>query len=156
MSDQIETHQIMGHALEVAGAKRVAHTLGLSLGHTYKLARHPMDASDPEGTGVRNDLDRIEALADLLASRPGGAAVLVEMREWFDGLFERALGTRPSAGLTPERMASEASRTLTEFGQFIAECRPGAYDPERLVREGAEAVAAIESLMRAAAMGGGR
>lgn len=146
----IESHQVIAHALEVLNAKRVAHALGLSVAYVYKLARPMADADAPDATGARNDLDRIEALAEALATRDEGRAVLVAMRTWFDDLFARTLGERESETLTRERLTLEAGRVLREVGEFLAQCDPAALQYERLVKEATEAIAAIERVIQLA------
>ena len=93
-----DTSAIYARAIDTVGAKRVAHALGLSLSHTYRLQRPTMDV-DPDGTGARSDLDRIEALVDLLAARPEGRPVhtLQELIEWGQDLLALDEG-RATAG----------------------------------------------------------
>lgn len=138
---QLDTHVIYRRALDVAGPKHVAHALGLSLGHVYRCARDPMDV-DGEGTGARNDLDRLQALAELLATRPGGAAVLVQMREWTDALFDRLLGQ--STQHSPVSMADmgDLAREYAEFAQNVNA------EPSVVNKEGAELIAKTVDIMR--------
>lgn len=147
-----DTNEIYAAAIEAVGAKRVANALGYSLQHTYRLARPTMDL-DPDGTGARSDLDRIEALVNLLAAYPDGRPVLMRMRSAYDEMFDRALGAWQPVPLTRDSLAERAGKTVKEFAEFLATCSADGFDGQRLQREGAEAIEAIERLMRSASVG---
>lgn len=145
-----ESHDVLRRAIDAAGAKRVAQALGLSLGYTYRFARHPMDPHDPDGTGAANPLDRIEALAELLAVRPEGRPILVELQRWFGGLFDRLLSDRAPERLTVDRFHAHVGQVMKEAGEAVAKCQSSALAcaqmREGLRRELAEAIAALTSL----------
>lgn len=126
-TETTETSELYARIIAAVGAKRVAHTLGLSLSHTYRLQRPTMDA-DPDGTGARSDLDRIEALVDLLAARPEGRPALVELKQWFDGLFDRALGAWGGSELTVDRFHAQVGLAVREVGEAIARCQRDALE----------------------------
>lgn len=122
MQTEMDTNEIYSNAIKAVGAKRIAHALGLSLSHTYRLARPTMDV-DPDGTGARSDLDRVELFVDLLAARPGGRVVLVQMRQWFDALFNRALGAWGGGELTEDTFRGHVGRAVSEFGEAVSACQ---------------------------------
>lgn len=144
-----DTNEIYRHAIEAVGAKRLAPALGLSLSHLYRLQRPTMDA-EPDGTGARSDLDRVETMVDLLAARPSGRPVLVEMHGWFDALFDRALGAWGGDRLTPDRFHAQVGRAVKEVGEVIARCQDEALGCDELRRglrrEIQEAVAELSAL----------
>jgi len=148
-----ETHELMRRIIDTVGAKVVAHALHLSLSHVYRMARHPMDADDPDGTGTRNDLDRIEMLVDVLAARPHARPVLRELHLWFDALFRRALDREEPAPLTDIELARRLGHVVREFGEFLETCDARDLDPKRVWQEGSEALDAIERLLRAVQAG---
>lgn len=145
----MDTSEIYRSAIDVAGAKRVAQALSLSLSHTYRLQRAAMD-EDPEGTGARSDLDRIEALVDLLAARPAGRPVLVQMRQWFDALFDRALGAWGGGQLCVDRFHALFGEATREVGEAVSRCQREALECEELRaalrKELQEAIAALSEL----------
>jgi hypothetical protein len=145
----MDTSEIYRDAMEAAGAKRLAHALGLSLSHAYRLARPTHDV-DPDGTGARSDLDRLEALVDLLASRPQGRPVLVKMRQWTDALFRRALGAWAGPALDDDSLAEQVGRAVKEVGEAIARCQRVVLEcPEKraeLRRDLHEAIAELKAL----------
>jgi hypothetical protein len=136
-----DTSLLFRRGMDVAGPKRMAHALNASLGHTYRMGRDSGDV-DAEGTGARNMFDHMEAAGELLASRgEDGRAVLVEWRQWTDALFSRLLGESvPARPVTMEDVGAAAK----EFGEFAA----AAGDPERVNKEGAEAIAKIVEIMQ--------
>lgn len=149
MQTEMDTNDIYRSAIEAVGAKRIAHALGLSLSHTYRLARPTMDV-DPDGTGARSDLDRIELFVDVLAARPAGRVVLVQMRQWFDALFQRALGAWGGGELTEDTFRGHVGRAVSEFGEAVSACQSKALECEaarvELRRELREAIAEMEKL----------
>src|SRR5690606_38807911 len=106
-----------------------------------------------DGTGTRNDLDRIEMLVDVLAARPHARPVLRELHLWFDSLFRRALGREEPAPLTDVELAHRLGHVVREFGEFLETCDARDLDPKRVLQEGSEAMDAIERLIRAAQAG---
>jgi hypothetical protein len=147
-----DTHELYRAAIDAIGAKKVAHALGLSLSHTYRLQRPPMDESDGDGTGARSDADRIEMLVDVLAAHPYARPVLHRGRLHFDALFRRALDREDMRPLSAEALAAQVGGVCKEFGEFLRECGP-MLEPHRVLKEGAEAIEAIERLIRAAQVG---
>lgn len=149
MQTDMETSDLYRDAIEAAGAKRLAHALGISLSHAYRLARPTMDV-DPDGTGARSDLDRLEALVDLLASRPEGRPVLVKMRQWTDALFRRALGAWAGPALDEDTLADQVGRAVKEVGEAISRCQRAVLEcPDRrgeLRKELHEAIAELKTL----------
>ena len=148
----IETHELYRLILEAAGAKRVAHALGLSVSHVYRMARHPMDDGDPDGTGTRNDLDRLELLVDVLAARPHARSTLRMLKLWFDTLFARALDGDEGIPMDDIERVHRLGQIVREFGEFMAHAGPHE-DPVRVAKEGAEAIEAISSYLRGLAAG---
>lgn len=146
-----DTSDLYRHAIDAVGAKRVAHALGLSLSHTYRLQRPTMDV-DADGTGARSDLDRLETLVDLLAARPAGRPVLIELRGWMARLFDRALGAWAEADLSEDAFTAQVGRAVQEFGEALTCCRAEVlHQSERrraLRKELREAIAALEGLDR--------
>lgn len=117
-----DTSDLYRSAIEAVGAKRIAHALGLSVSHVYRLQRPTMDV-DPDGTGARTDLDRLETLVDLLAARPAGRPVLIEIRQWLDALFDRALGAWGGSELTVDRFHAQVGMVAKKVGEAIARCQ---------------------------------
>ena len=148
----METSDIYRHAIEAVGAKRVAHALGVSLGHTYRLQRPTMDI-DADGTGARSDLDRIEALVDLLASRPEGRPVLVEMRGYLTSTLDRALGAWEGGALTESRLLSLQGKACREVGEALVRCDWHRLEPDAARKEIREAIAALEEMDAAIGQG---
>jgi len=141
----METSEIYRRALEAIGAKKFAHALGVSLGHAYRLARPTMDV-DADGTGARSDLDRLETLIDLLAARPEGRPVLVELRSYLTGLLDGALGAWSGGELTEGRLLSLQGKACREVGEALVRCDWNRLEPEAAKREIEEAIAALEEL----------
>lgn len=144
-----ETHELYRAAIDAIGAKKVAHALGLSLSHTYRLQRPPMDESDGDGTGARSDVDRIEMLIDVLAAHPYARPVLHQWRLHFEAMFRRALDREEIRPVSDEALARKVGDVCREFGEFLRECGP-TLDARRVLKEGAEAIEAIERIIRAA------
>lgn len=145
----IEPDYLYRRLTKVVGAKRLATLLGLSLSHLYRLGREPMDV-DPDGTGARNDFDRIEVAVEAAALRPGGAEVVREVELWFDALFARVRQVRPVEPLDADEIPAHASRIMREAADVIDECGRRGCEPTRLVKEIAEAMEALERLSLAA------
>lgn len=144
-----ESYELFKDAIEAIGARKVARALGLqSVSSAYRLARHPMDEDDPDGTGARNDLDRLEQLMDVLAAHPHARPVLIRFRLFFDGTFRRALDHEEVLPLTSDRVADKAARLCKEFGELLAEMP--SMDPDRIVNEGSELMAVLDRLIQAA------
>lgn len=149
----IETHLLYESAIRAIGAKKVANAMSLSLAYVYRLRQPPM-AIDAESNGAdRNDFDRVEALIDVLAAYPAGRPVLVLMRTWFNAITDRALGVWKPEPISAERRAAKTAHCLREFAEFIEAAGGGELDTERLQKEGADAIEAIERLMTACALG---
>lgn len=145
-----ESYQVYHRAIEAVGAKKLAHALDLSLSHTYRLARHPMDSNDPDGTGGRNDLDRFEALGDVLAAHPKtGLPTLALLHGWMEERFSRWLGRANPAPLADSHLATKAGELCREFGELLVEARPG-FDADRVVKEASEVIAVLQLLIRSA------
>lgn len=140
-----ESDQIYQHAIEAVGAKRIARALGLSLGHVYRFARPTME-EDPSGTGCRSDLDRLEELVDLLAARPEGRPVLVEIRQHVRAMLDRALGAWRCEALTPEGLVALEAAALREVGEALTACAWEGLDRSAARKEVREAIAALEAL----------
>ncbi len=143
-----ESSDIYQHAIEAVGAKRIAQALGLSLSHVYRLARPTME-EDPNGTGARSDLDRLDTLVDLLAARPGGRPVLVEMRAYLVGMLDRALGAWGGGELTHGRLLALQGEAVKEIGEALVRCDWERLDRGAARREIQEAIAALETLAAA-------
>lgn len=146
----IESNQLYSRAIDAVGAKKVAHALDLSLSHTYRIARNPMDIDNPDGTGARNDLDRLEAFGDLMAAHPAfGLSVLVLLRMWIDERFARWFGTAISSPLVDSELAAKAGEVCKEFGELLQQLRPG-FDADVVAKEASDVVAVLEQLIKAA------
>lgn len=145
----IEPHHLYAKLTKVIGAKRLATLQGLSLAHIYRLGREPMDL-DPDGTGARNDFDRIEVAVEAASLRPGGQEVVREVELWFHALFTRVRQVRPVAPLDSGEIPAHASKIMREAADVIDECGRTGCDRTRLVKEIAEAMEALERLSLAA------
>lgn len=145
----IEPHHLYRRLTEVVGAKRLAVLLGMSLSHLYRLGREPLD-TDPDGTGARNEFDRIEVAVEAASLRPGGQEVVREVELWFHALFARVRQVRPVAPLSSAEIPAHASKIMREAADVIDECSRGGCEPIRLVKEIAEAMEALERLSLAA------
>jgi hypothetical protein len=143
-----DTTLMMRRASEVAGVKRLAAAMGCGTAHMHRLLRDPADLSDnPDATGARNMLDHVEAACGVLATRGDeGRVVLVEWREWFDGLFELLLGERP-ATLTAQRRQHHVATLSREFADVLRELVEDGADKAALRRELAELVQVAERVM---------
>lgn len=148
--NMIETHQLVQRIKEAVGLKRFAQAVGRSLGHVYGWTHDP---HDPNSDGKANLFDWLEATVDLLASRPEGRPVLLLIRSWFNALIDRGLGAWTPQPMTRDGLAHETSRALREFSDLVDECGAEDFCRERLVKEGAEAIEAIERLMRSVSGG---
>lgn len=142
----IEPHHLYHRLTQVVGAKRLAAILGVSLSHLYRLGREPMDV-DPEGTGTRNEFDRIEAAVEAAALRPGGQELVREIELWFQALFARARQVRAVEPLRAEDIPVHATRIMREAADVIEECgRDGHGCDKRMLKEIAEAIEAMQRL----------
>lgn len=141
----IETHQLVQAIKGAVGMKRLAHAVGRTVAHVYTWTHDP---ADPNAEGKPNLFDWLEAVVDVLASRPEGRPVLLLIRSWFNSLIDRALGAWTPQPMTRDAVAHETSRALREFSDLVEECGADELCRERLVKEGAEAIEAIERLMR--------
>lgn len=141
-----ETTKLLRQVLEIAGPKRVSAATGFALGTVYAWARDPMDL-DPDGTGQSNPLDRLEQIAEALATRgEPGRTVLIQLDGWWQRLMDRLLGQRAEQ-LTHSALlglACEATREASDVGVALAD---GA-DRDRVRREIAEAREALDRLER--------
>ena len=146
----IETWKLSAAIKDAVGAKRFAAAVGRTLQTVYSWCRDPMD---PEQDGSPNLFDWLEAVIDTLAARPEGRPVLIQLRCWTVGTIDRALGAWQPLPLTRDTLAIEAGESVREFGEFLRQCCPDGFDRDRLLKEGAEAVEAIERLMAAAQEG---
>lgn len=145
----METWQIIRLAIDETSDVAIAQGTGYDRSTIHKMGRHPADVENPDATGVQNFLDRVEGFIHQLAVRPKGRPVLRVLRTWFNAKCDEAVGGDTCA-LTAEELSQHTARICKEFGELVTECRPGDCDTRRLVKEGAEAVEAIERLMRAA------
>ncbi len=139
----IETTQLISAAGEAVGYKKLSHALGLSLAHTYKLAADPMSLDQP----VRNDLDRIGSVIDLLAALPHARPALILWKEFFDEAFNRALNREHLSALTCEAVPAVAEKLCREFADVLRECRKD-YVPDALAKQAAELMAELSLLIR--------
>lgn len=146
-----DSHELFAASIEVIGAKKVASALNLSLAHTYRLQRSPLD-EDPNGTGARNDVDRIEQLVDVLAAHPRARPVLHRWRLYFDALFRRAIDHEDARPVSEGAFAERVGQAVIEFGEMLKQCGSDV-DPARVAKEGAETIEAIERLVRSALAG---
>lgn len=146
-----ETSLLMRAVLEVAGAKRVSIVTGYALGTVYAMGRDPADAN-PDATGQANPFDRVEQLGELCATRgQEGRAVLVQMREWTDRLYDRLMGAQvePATTVIRFRAMIDAAR---ETAEALAKCDPESPDYAAVHKEVSEAIASLENVLRAFAM----
>lgn len=143
----LESHEMVRQMIDAVGVRRVARALNVGTSHVYRMARHPMDDSDPEGTGTRNDFDRLELLVDVLAAHPQARPTLRLMRLWFESLFARALDNDQGIALDDIERVHRLGHVVKEFGEFMEHAGPHE-DPARIAREGAEAMEAIAAYMR--------
>lgn len=146
----MDTFRLCSAIKDAIGAKRFAVAVGRTQQTVYDWCRDPQD---PEAQGSTNLLDWFEAVVVLLGSRPEWRPVLVQLRAWVVGVIDRALGAWQPQPLTRDTLAVKTSAALREFSEFVGECAPAGFDRERLAKEGAEAIAEIERLMRAAERG---
>lgn len=149
----METWQIVRAAIDAITDKAVAYAMGYDRGTVHRMARHPQDADDPDGTGSKNIFDRVEGLIQALAVRQAGRPVLTTLRAWFNGVCDDALGLTTPEPLTPEALSQHTALMCREFGEMVSECRPGDCDHERLIREATQCRDAIDRLIRAAMRG---
>lgn len=148
----IEPHYLYRRLTEVVGAKKLSLIMGISLSHLYRLGREPMD-TDPEGTGSRNEFDRIEVAVEAAALRPGGKEVVREVELWFQALFTRVRQVQPVEPLRIEDLPGHASRIMRETADVIEECGRAGGCSERLGKELAEAMEAMQRLYLASQVG---
>lgn len=143
----METFRICDTIKDALGAKRFAAAVGRTLQTVYSWCR---DQHDPNADGERNLFDWFEAVVDALAARPEGRPVLIQLRSWMLTVIDRALSAWKPQQLTPDALVHETSRVLREFSDFIDECGSEDFCRDRLAKEGAEAMEAIERLIRSA------
>lgn len=141
----METNDLFHIAGDAVGFKQLSHALGLSLAHTYKLAADPMSLDVP----VRNDLDRIASVVDMMAARPHAKPALVLWRTWFQDLFARAIYDERAPVLTCDNVQATTERLCSEFADVLKECRKD-FVPEAVAKQAAELMAVLETLVRCA------
>lgn len=146
----IATYRLIRGWIDAINDKRVARALGYDRGTVHRMARHPADADDPDGTGSLNLLDRLEGIVEALAVHPQGRAEIELLDQWWETLILRACGDPDGTLLGSEALTRHAAEMCREFGELLSECRPGACDHERLAREGSDVLAAVGRLVRAA------
>lgn len=150
----MRSHEFHRRAIDVLGAERVARIYGVKVASAYRLARHPADDEDPDGTGARNPLDRIADLQDALAAYPEGRALLVEWKTLEDSQHARRLGAGHRQRYSVEAVARKLASLSAEFSDVVRECGQGAHPTtfcaQRLKREAAECIAELQDLMHEA------
>lgn len=145
-----ETWQLSKAIKDTLGAKRFAAAVGRTVQTVYSWSRDPLD---PEQDGSTNLFDWMEAVVEALAIRPEGRAVIVRLRMWFIGLTDRALSAFQPRAITRDELAMHTSEAIREFSDLLRECAPDNLDPERIAKEGAEAIDAIQRLQAAVQAG---
>lgn len=140
------TYELYDSAMKALGPRRVARVLQVGVSHAYRMARAPMGEGHAEGTGARNDLDRIEALVMELAKEEKGRAVLVEWQGHFSSLFDRALGRWQREPLTREGVVRGVGQVMREFGTYLQAFAPDQVNPEVVAEESGYLLEEIEKL----------
>lgn len=153
MSTGVRSYEILRMAIDAIGDKLVARGTGYDRSTVHRMARHPMDAEDPDATGAANVLDRLEGLVQELGFRPAGRPVVRVLRGWLEDACERALGAGGSEPLTAERLSRQTSGILREVADVIDACGGEEIDARRLVQQIGEAQEALDRLARAALAG---
>lgn len=138
----IETVQLYRATAHAIGHKRMASTMGISLQHSYVLTNDPISREAP----VRDDVERITNLMEANATHgAAGKAANVHFELYFTELFDRVNRHEIPTALTCETVVTEAQKAIAEFGQLLAECRPG-FTPDRVLAEAADVITALRRL----------
>jgi hypothetical protein len=150
----MKTYEFHRRAIDVLTAERVARIYGVKVTSAYRLARHPADDEDPDGTGARNPLDRIGDLQDALAGYPEGRALLIEWKATEDQEHARRAGAGHVRRYSPEAVLREVEDVTREFADVVRECGKGVVPnglcAQRIKREAAELIAELHDLIHAA------
>lgn len=142
--EAMQTHEFYAEANGTIGPKKVAAALHVTSKHVYRLGQ------PEEADGVRNDMDRLIALIDVLGAHPHARPLLKKMRLYLEAQFSRVLdhdhGSLPITGLDYAREGGTAMKELAEFVETLDD--PERMDTRKALTEGAEACAAVERLFR--------
>lgn len=130
-------------AIDEIGAKKVAAALGVGVQHVYRLGK------PEESGGSRTDLDRLVHLIDVLGSHPAARPLLKQLRLYINCQFARVLDGEQLEPLTAASVFREGGMVLKEVSEFVAELdEPGRMDTRKVLREGHEALHAVELLVQ--------
>lgn len=146
----MQSWEFFNAARAIVGADRMRAPLGLRAVQSVHALCNPTVEEDPDSYGVRNPVDRMDDLKDILSSYPEGRALLNRWQTREDREHARRVGSVLRQKLTPATLAKETSDAVREFADFLACCTPHGFDADRLVQEASEAVAEIQDLIHAA------
>lgn len=142
-SEPMQPHELYRAGIEHGLAKKMSAVLGVGLQQVYRLGR------PPEEDGSRTDLDRLELLLDLYGSHPEMRPTLRLARIYIESVFARVLDGEDASAVTGVSLARDGATVLREVSEFVATLdEPDQMDTMRALREGAEALNAIEAMLR--------
>lgn len=126
-------HRLYADAIETLGVDAVATALGIGRSHAYRLARHPADVEDPDGTGARSDVERVRTLM-VTAAGMGEFELVVRWRAEFDAMWRWLLRTQCGA-LTIARLRSKGPKLLRELADLLEAIGKDEADRDEIRRE---------------------
>lgn len=141
----VETHQLYAEAKRQVGAKVCADALGVGVAHFYKLCSDPMSLDVP----IRDDVQRLQNLLEVLAARPHAKPALILFRLYFDDLFARLIDHDAVTPLDCHGITDHVERLCREFADLVHEVKPG-FVSDRIASEGSQLMAAVTKLVRCA------
>lgn len=157
----MKSHEVLKSVVERAGAKQVAHDLGVSSSLVYKWCADPPSEPGAEGSGARNPLDRLISMVEStgdrrpiewLCSRVGGYFVESPSEEdlhvdaeyvkntqrllaRFSELLQVLSESIASEGRIDEgeaaRIRAQWQRLQGRGEAFVQACESGVFDPTR-------------------------
>jgi hypothetical protein len=151
----MHSHEALKQAVDQVGAKKVAAAVGVSTSLIYKWCEAPRNDGEPDQSGARNPLDRLQALMecagcraplDWLCMRAKG--IFVEIPDPEKERIDREYVART------QRMIREFSELLQAMADAMAnDGRIDAAESAKIRREWQELMALGEGFVRACEQG---
>lgn len=110
----MKSWDVLRAATDRVGVKAVAARLNLSTALIYKWCQEPPSDEDPEGSGARNPLDRMQALYEVTRDP--------EVINWLchiaDGFYVANPAVKP--GREEGQLLNTTQRVVQDFGELLA------------------------------------
>jgi hypothetical protein len=110
----MKSYEVIREAVDEPGVKAVAAKLKVSAALVYKWCEPPADADDPEQSGARNPLDRVEALYRITKD--------IKLIRWLcnqaGGFWVGNPEDKPSESLD-ERVFGETRKMVRDFSELL-------------------------------------